>query len=230
MTALCLSSCNKPGSDDPIYTAMALVTMRPQSDGSFYMKATEKSAIVALNEDLQKYPFKDGKEHRAIVQFAYNPEDPGSVVVPGYEETQAVTVLQLDTLLTKEPLVYDEAKDEEYGKSPLGLYVTDEVFPTTCVEDGYLNIRVAIPYGFGQVVHTVDLLKDVDPEDPYTVEIRHNMHGDQYIDTFDDMVCFPLKSLPDTEGRTVKLTVRWLSLVTDKMESAQFDYCTRTDW
>lgn len=228
--ALCVSSCNKPGPDDPMYFAVATVTMRPQTDGSFYMKSTEKTALVAVNEDLQKYPFKDGKEHRAYVRFGYYPEKPATHSISGYEETVDITVIQLDTIRTMNPLVYEESKEVEYGKSPLGLYVTDEVFPTTCIEDGYLCVRAAIPYGISGVAHSICLLKDVNPSDPYTVELRHNMNGDSYIDTQDELFCFPLKDLPDTEGRTVTLTVQWLSLVTGNMETATFDYCTRTDW
>lgn len=230
LMTLCVSSCNRTDPQDPVYMAAALVTMRPQADGSFYMKATEETALVAINDDLKKYPFEDGKEHRALVQFTYDPEDPGTSVVPGYKTTQEVEVFTLDTILTKKPLVYEEEKDESYGKSMIGLYITDEVFPTTVVEDGYLTARMALPMGLSGVTHTVDLLTGVDPDDPYTVELRHNMHGDDYYDNAKALYCFPLKDLPDTEGKTVKLTIKWLSLVTGKTETAQFDYCTRTDW
>lgn len=230
MMTLCVSSCNKPGTEDPVYVGVALTTLRPQADGSWYMKATEKMALVATNKDLKQYPFEDGKEHRALVQFTYDPEDLGTSVVPGYEKTQEVELIQLDTILTKKPLVYEESKDDSYGTAMLGVYLTDEVFPTTVVEDGYLNARLSLPMGFQGVTHTVDLLTGVDPDDPYTVELRHNMHGDDFYDTAETMYCFPLQDLPDTEGKTVKLTLKWYSLATGKTESAQFDYCTRTDW
>lgn len=230
LMTLCVSSCNKNGSDDPVMMGVALVTFRPQADGSYYLKSSEESALVVTNSDLQKYPFSDGKEHRALVQFGYNPENPGSSVVPGYKNTTEVVIYSADTILTKKPLVYDEAKDDSYGKDKLGLYLTDDVFPYTLVEDGYLNVRAAVPYGYMGIPHTLDLITGVDPEDPYTVELRHNANGDDYYDQTDVLYCFPLQSLPDTEGRTVKLTLRWNSLASGEMESTQFDYCTRTDW
>ena len=41
---------------------------------------------------------------------------------------------------------------------------------------------------------------------------------------------FPLKSLPDTGGKTVKLTLKWYSSTQREMVEKQFDYCSRTDW
>ena len=39
------------------------------------------------------------------------------------------------------------------------------------------------------------------------------------------LVAFRLADLPDTEGQTVKLTLKWKSYGGDK--SVTFDYCTR---
>ena len=39
------------------------------------------------------------------------------------------------------------------------------------------------------------------------------------------MAWFKLDELPDTEGKTVKLKLKWKSFSGDK--SAEFDYCTR---
>lgn len=232
LATLFVSSCNKPGSDDPYYVGVGMVTLRPQADGSFYMKAREDLALVAINQEYAKYPYKDGKEHRAIIQFGYDPEEVSTSVVPGYEKTQDVTLFSVDTLRTKLPLVYEESKDADYGDASIGLYLTDEVFPSTCIEDGYLNVSLALPCGYEGVTHTVNLLTGVDPDDPYTVELRHNANGDVPIEVLDvyPPYCFPLKSLPDTEGKTVKLTLKWKSLVSGEVESFQFDYCTRTDW
>lgn len=41
----------------------------------------------------------------------------------------------------------------------------------------------------------------------------------------DALVAFKLDGLPDTEGKTVKLALKWKSFSGDK--SAEFDYCTR---
>ena len=41
----------------------------------------------------------------------------------------------------------------------------------------------------------------------------------------DGLVAFKLDSLPDTEGKTVKLKLKWNSYSGEK--SAEFDYCSR---
>ena len=229
LMTLFVSSCNKEPVD-PIYVGDGLVTFRPMTDGKYYLKVSENQAFVVTNPDLQKYPFDDGKEHRALIRFGYDPKHPGTSSIPGYKETMEVNLFQADTILTKKPLVYDITKEAVYGNAQIGLYLADELFPRTCIEDGYLNVFAAMPFGMKSVTHVLNLLTGVDPEDPYTVELRHNMNGDNYIETSDVMYCFPLQSLPDTEGKTVKLTLRWNSLATGEMESTQFDYCTRTDW
>lgn len=73
--------------------------------------------------------------------------------------------------------------------------------------------------------HFVNLLSTNNPDDPYEVEFRHNAYGDTYGQYGDGLVAFRLSDLPDTEGKTVKLTLKWKSFSGEK--SAQFDYCTR---
>ena len=63
------------------------------------------------------------------------------------------------------------------------------------------------------------------PDNPYEVEFRHNAYGDTYGNPDDGLVAFKLDELPDTEGKTVKLKLKWKSFSGDK--SAEFDYCTR---
>lgn len=41
----------------------------------------------------------------------------------------------------------------------------------------------------------------------------------------DGLVAFKLDGLPDTNGKTVKLKLKWKSFTGDK--SAEFDYCTQ---
>ena len=57
------------------------------------------------------------------------------------------------------------------------------------------------------------------------MEFRHNAYGDTYGQEADGLVAFKLDALPDTEGKTVKLKLKWKSYSGEK--SAEFDYCTR---
>ena len=52
-----------------------------------------------------------------------------------------------------------------------------------------------------------------------------NAFGDVYGEPADGLVAFNLDSLPDTEGKTVKLKLKWKSFNGEK--TAEFDYCTR---
>lgn len=215
-------SCKK---EDPRELISATATVKVIVGGGFYFEVTPDLAVVASN--LKTFPLEPGqKEARVTMVYAENTTDIDPIF--GYKETKSVDVFSYQVTLTKEPLVYDESKT--YVEDPVGLYGTESmIFPTTMIEDGYLSITFAYPVGLGGL-HEVNLLTGVDPEDPYTVKFIHNAHGDMGMGTQNGIVCFPLKSLPDTEGKTVKLTVKWLSLRTGKEESAEFDYCSRQDW
>ena len=66
----------------------------------------------------------------------------------------------------------------------------------------------------------------VNPENPYEVELRHNVNGDPQNYWRDALVAFNLnEALPDTKGKTVKLTIRWRS--SQGYKKVDFDYCSR---
>ena len=137
------------------------------------------------------------------------------------EYTKAVHINWIDSILTK-PIAPDlgEENDKIYGTDPVEI-VNDWV---TLAEDGYLTLRFRTVWG-GSQKHFVNLLLGQNPDNPYEVEFRHNAYGDTYGNTDDGLVAFKLDELPDTEGKTVKLKLKWKSFSGDK--SAEFDYCTR---
>ena len=96
----------------------------------------------------------------------------------------------------------------------------------TIVEDGYLTLRFGC-YGnpTSTTAHFVNLVSTNNPDDPYEVEFRHNAYDDIGSQPKVGLVAFRLADLPDTEGQTVKLTLKWKSYGGDK--SVTFDYCTR---
>ena len=118
-------------------------------------------------------------------------------------------------------LQLDEENDTVYGTDPVEI-VNDWV---TIAEDGYLTLRFRTQQGDYQTKHFVNLLLSENPENPYEVEFRHNAKGDIYGRYADGLVAFKLDALPDTEGKTVKLKLKWKSFSGEK--SAEFDYCTR---
>lgn len=223
-------SCNKPEDGPNMAFAVATVTFRPQADGSYYLKLDEKTALIVTNPELQKYPFEDGKEKRAIIQLGFDPENPGTGRVDGFEDVIDVVLYDFQTLNVKSVVAYDKEQEQTYGDDPVGLYLEESTFPPTTIEDGYLCVHFAMEYS-GEVTHTINAVYGTDPEDPYLIEFRHNYNGDvnrPY--ESDSYINFSLKDLPDTNGETVKLTLKWNSLATGKYETVQFDYKTRTDW
>ena len=111
--------------------------------------------------------------------------------------------------------------DSLYGNDPVDI-VDDWV---TVAEDGYLTLRFSTLWGNRGIAHKVNLLTGGNPENPYEVEFRHDACGDAGSWRSDALVAFDLGKLPDTGGRTVKLTLVWQSF--RGRRTAEFDYCTR---
>lgn len=224
-----LSSCDKNNGKPTVYY-QSTVTVKKTADGGFYMKQDDTTALVPSN--VTKYPFDEKtSEKRALVIFSVN-EGAKVTPVPGYKYTYSVILNTLDTIYVKHPVPTQgsHVKDaEKYGNDHMGLYLTKDVFPTTMIEDGYLMMRFAFA-GSGYVSHEFNLVTGGNSLNPYSVEVRHNAHADDPLLDYNGIICFPLKSLPDTQGKTVDLTLVWNSMVSGQKDSTTFKYCSRTDW
>lgn len=190
----------------------ALVTVKPVTDNSFFLQLDDKTTLLPTN--LTSSPYGD-KEVRALVNYSEVNES-----AEGY--SKAVHVNWIDSILTKQ-IAPDLGVDNDsvYGTDPVEI-VNDWV---TIAEDGYLTLRFRTRWGGSGKAHFVNLLVSKDPAKPYEVEFRHNAYGDVYGREADGLVAFSLDSLPDTNGETVKLKLKWKSFSGDK--STEFDYCTR---
>lgn len=188
----------------------ALVTVKHAADDAFFLQLDEKTTLYPTN--MKTSPFGD-KEVRALMNFDVVDESSG-------DYDKAVYINWIDSILTK-PIAPDLGieNDEVYGTDPVEI-VNDWV---TIAEDGYLTLRFRTVWGGGKK-HFVNLLLGQDPENPYLVEFRHNAYGDVYGDVDDGLAAFKLDALPDTEGKTVKLTLKWKSFSGEK--TTTFDYCT----
>jgi len=190
----------------------ALVTVKPVSENSFFLQLDDNTTLLPTN--IKSSPYGD-KEVRALVNFS-------EVNEPSEGYSKAVHINWIDSILTKQIAPDLEAEnDNVYGTDPVEI-VNDWV---TIAEDGYLTLRFRTVFGNQGIAHFVNLLASTDPENPYEVEFRHNAYGDIYGTSADGLVAFNLNSLPDTEGKTVKLKLKWKSFSGDK--STEFDYCTR---
>ena len=212
-TSLTFQSCLDD--DDYNYgylTPNALETVKPVSDNSFFLQLDDTTTLLPVNIASSPY---GNKEVRALVNCR-------EVNEPAEGYSKAVYVNWIDSILTKQiaPDLGVE-NDSVYGTDPVDM-IRDWV---TIAEDGYLTLRFRTNWGDRNKAHFVNLLASQDPANPYEVEFRHNAYGDVYGVEGDGLVAFNLGSLPDTEGKTVKLKLKWKSPVGDK--SVEFDYCTR---
>ncbi len=191
----------------------ALVTVKIDGDAC-YFQLDDKTTLKPNN--INKKPYGD-KEVRALVNYSMTDQKDAKYGA-------VVNVNWIDSILTKKPvpcLATEEANDEKYGNDAVDI-VRDWV---TVAEDGYLTLRFRALWG-GVKAHSINLLTGVNPENPYEVELRHNTNGDPQLRWSDALVAFYLNDvLPDTDGKTVKLTIRWKSTAGDK--TVDFDYCSR---
>ena len=215
---------NDDGYDYSILSPDAIVTVKPVvNDGAdyFYLQLNDEEKLWPL--DNSSLPYKE-KEMRAFVNFTET-DMPSDVKGEGY--SKAVKINWMDSILTKKPVVLqsgDETLDiaETYGDDPVEL-----LKPWTVVEDGYITLHFLADWSNSGIKHEVNLLLGLNPDDPYEVRFTHNAHGDfRYVQS-DSCVAFRLSDLPDTNGETVKLTVKYTSYSGEK--SVQFDYRTREE-
>ena len=205
-------SCLDDDDNDAYYLTIpnALVTVKPTSENAFFLQLDDTTTLLPVN--MTSSPF-GSKEVRALTNFS-------EVNEPSEGYSKAVHINWIDSILTKNIAPDLGAKNDSiYGKDPVEI-VGDWV---TIAEDGYLTLRFRTATSFGSK-HFVNLLSTNNPENPYEVEFRHNAYGNTYGEMGDGLVAFKLDSLPDTEGKTVKLKLKWNSYSGEK--SAEFNFCS----
>lgn len=214
LSAITFQACDTDGDNWQQNLPNALVTVKQNGDAT-YLQLDDNTVLYAKN--LSKHPF-GGKQVRALVNYS-------TIDEKGHQSVQAVNVNWIDSILTKKTvpsLATTEENDKKYGNDEVDI-VRDWV---TVAEDGYLTLRFRAFWGSNRVPHRINLLTGVNSENPYEVELRHDLNGDVPAHQADALVAFDLNDvLPDTEGKTVKLTLRWKSTQGDK--KVEFDYCSR---
>lgn len=210
------SSCSHDKDNSKSYRE-AIVTVKPLDNGSFYMQLTDNEMLCP--EGYLKSPYRD-KELRAYVIYSYT-----GLTDPDYGKV--VTIERMDSIRTKSPVAYNGETEDElvqmYGNDPLEI-MNNWI---TGVEDGYLTLNIMMHWSWSGVVqHSIDLITGMNPDDPYEVRLMHNANNDiSQRDGF-STVAFRLGSLPDTDGKTVKLTLKWKAFGQEK--STSFNYRTRS--
>lgn len=210
-----LQSCDDDDDDrvviiDPVWSANALVTVKPVADrDSFYMQLDDATKVYAVN--IKGKPYGD-KEVRAFTNIRFLEQPTG-------RDCYAVYVNWLDSILTK-PMAEDLGAENiaKYGQDPVEI-----MRDWTVSEDGYLTIHFRTRWASVKP-HFVNLVA-TNAENPYEVTFFHNANGEAGGVIGDGYVAFRLDQLPDTNGETVDLTLKWRAYERDK--SVTFKYCTR---
>ena len=183
----------------------AIVTVKNEV-GKLMLQLDDSTKLYPSN--ITKPPYGD-KEVRALVNYnKVNSNDVNSVYVNW-----------IDSIRTKNMAAdLGTSNDAKYGTDPLEI-VKDWV---TVVEDGYLTLRFRTYFG-NQITLELNLVKG---SNPYEVVLHHNANGDKSGILKDGLIAFRLDALPDTQGKTVDLTVKWNSFSGEK--TATFKYRSRS--
>ncbi|MBR5043205.1 MAG: hypothetical protein IKX67_08210 [Bacteroidales bacterium] len=92
----------------------------------------------------------------------------------------------------------------------------------TCLDDAYLTLYYSAWWGEHPVHHDFYLVSGTDPQDPYSLELRHNAHGDGTYSKEEGLICFDINSLPPTGDASKTLSLKWHdtkgNIVTAKFE------------
>lgn len=200
----------------PEGSLQAIVTVKPAANGAYYMQLDDTTTLIPAN-DYKPY-FGTTEEQRAFVVYMPAGQSPRSV-------EYAVDVLAMDSILTK-PIAENLGairNDEIYGDDPVELW-------DVWIEDGYLSFRFST-YFSGNRKHFVNLIRSDETGSPYEVEFRHNAYDDNPGYTGGSglwkgwgWVSFKLDKLPDTQGQTVKLKIKYDSYSGKKV--FEMNYCT----
>ena len=209
LSSLALYSCDNDDVEHSVRYPNALVTIKTNSStGQIYFQLDDSTTILPTNIKESTY---GKKELRALTNFKVQEGQSGH-----YSKTAYVN--WVDTILTKNMAQsFGDKNKEKYGDDAIEI-VKDW---TTVVEDGYITLRFRTYFG-NNIKHAINLVKG---DNPYEVVLYHNAFGDAKGYVSDGLVAFSLKDLPDTQGKTVDLTLKWQSF--SGMKSVKFKYTTR---
>ncbi len=185
------------------YGPNATVTIKPLGEDAFYMQLDDTTTLYATNITQPPY---GNKEVRAFVNYQ-------EVDKVNDAYTKSVHLNYVDSFLTKNSIKYiDEENAQRFGNDPI------EIVPSwvNVVEDGYLTLCFNTLWGNDKIPHFVNLLTNVNPEDPYEVEFRHNAYGDTLGTPSDAVVAFKLNDLPLEKNENITITLKYKSFSGEK--------------
>jgi hypothetical protein len=176
-----------------------IATIESQESGSHYFRLDDGTTLWPAAGYYLGHNLEDGQ--RTLLNYTILSDS-----LDGF--AHYVKVNGIDPILTKKIAKNkNEENDSIYGTDPVS---TQEIW----IGNGYLNVWFIANFG-GHQKHFVNLLQ-TNEEDPYELEFRHNAYDDPPVAASQGIVCFDLSGLPDTNGETVKLTIRIHTFKGDK--------------
>lgn len=167
LAVISLASCDK---GEKVVTREAIVTVCGGKGEKCTLNLDDNTVLVPENVTTNPY----GNECRALT--IYNDKGGTNPVGTDSREYRKVELIRIDSVLTKSlaPNLGKEQNDEVYGTDPIELYNSW----LTVVEDGYVTLHFLGMWGYPGTTHSINLVKDTDPKDPFHFELRHNYNGD----------------------------------------------------
>ena len=182
---------------------MALVTVKPYADMSgCYLQLDNTTTLYPTN--VKGLPYGT-QPVRAIIEYLSTDDDPKDC-------DRAVKVVKMTDILTKQLVQNGDLTQEELGDDPLEI-VKDWV---TLVEDGFLTLRFSTKTNGAGKTHVFNLVKGVNPDNPYELRLRHNANRDLVGNMVDGLVAFDLSSLPESINPEQKIKLVWNSFSGEK--------------
>ncbi len=214
-TSIIVASCDNDNDDFPsfpINRPNAVVTVKPSADGSsFYMQLDDSTLMNATNMKASPYA---NREVRAFVNYRL-------LTRPASIRKFEVYVNWIDSILTK-PMAASLADVDDpsnFRQDPVDL-----LREWTVCEDGYLTLHFRTQWAANSVPHIVNLAP-TNNSNPYDLTFYHNAQGVKGGYWSDGVVAFRLDKLPNTNGKTVDMTLRWTSFGGPR--NITFKYSTR---
>ncbi|WP_099463644.1 MULTISPECIES: NigD1/NigD2 family lipoprotein [Parabacteroides] len=170
-------------------------TVVPINDNSFYLRTDDGSTLWPAAPIYIHYEAKE--RQRAWVNYTILGDSIGNY-------SHSIKINGISDILTKDIAKnLGDENDSVYGTDPVSIKNPKQ---DIWISDNFLNILFRMNYG-GSKKHFVNVIQP-DEKNPYLLEFRHNAYFDPAVTSTEGLVCFRMESLPDTNGKTVTLTLR----------------------
>lgn len=204
--------------DDDSYSlgafAVEIMTAQPISEDSYYFIRDNGETLWPLaNSD---YRFSPQYRQRAQVNYTLLSDS-----ISGY--SHGIKVNWVDEILTKAIAPnLGERNDSIYGTDPIKLLAVE-------AGGGFLDILFGANYGNSGESHYVNLIpSSANDSLSYDFEFRHNAYNDPPMVGAQGLVSFDLSSLPETNGKTVTLRIKFHTFDGDVVREIAYNSAKNT--